>query len=76
MLEFAHDIPLLTHILQDKRCKMEHLQAAGGKVGLKTTWPKKRLMKLMTKQIKTVQLTLDGKYSMKWKNFSTWIVSL
>ena len=38
-LEFADDIALLTHRLQDIRCKIEDLEATGEKVGLKMSVP-------------------------------------
>ena len=49
-LEFADDIALLSHRLQDMRCKMEDLKAAGEKVGLKINASKTKLLKVMTKQ--------------------------
>ena len=44
-LEFGDDIALLTHRLQDIRCKIEGLKATGERVGLKTNVPKTKLMK-------------------------------
>ena len=49
-LEFAGDIALLTHRLQDIRCKIENLDATGEKVGLKLNVPNAKLIKVMTKQ--------------------------
>ena len=48
-LEFADDIALMSHRLQDVRCKMEDLKA-GKKVGLKINASKTKLLKVMTKQ--------------------------
>ena len=55
-LEFVDDIALLTHRLQDIRCKIEDLKATGEKVGLKMNVPKTKLMKVMTKQDGTVNI--------------------
>ena len=44
-LEFADDIALLAHRLQDMRCKMDDLKATGEKVGLQMNIPKTKLMK-------------------------------
>ena len=55
-LEFADDIALLTHRLQDMRCKMEDLKASGEKVGLRLNITKTKLMTVMTKQDGTVDI--------------------
>ena len=49
-LEFADDIALLAHRLQDMRCKMDDVKTTGKKVGLQMNIPKTKLMKVMTKQ--------------------------
>ena len=49
-LEFADDIALMTHRLQDIRCKIENLDATWEKVGLKLNVPNTKLIKVMTKQ--------------------------
>ena len=55
-LEFTDDIALLTHRLQDIRCKIENLDATGENVGLKMNVPKTKLMQVMTKQDGTVNI--------------------
>ena len=55
-LEFADDIALLTHRLQDMRCKIEDLRATGERVGLRVNASKTKLMKVMTKQEGTVHI--------------------
>ena len=55
-LEFADDIALLTHRLQDICCKTEDLNATREKVRLKMNRPKTNLMKVMTKQDGTVNI--------------------
>ena len=54
--EFADDIALFTHILQDIRCKTEDLKATGEKVVIKMNVPKTKLMKVVTKQDGTVNI--------------------
>ena len=58
-LEFANDIALLSHRLQDMRCKMEDLKPAVGKVGLKINASNTKLLKVMTKQ--------DGAVKVGWE---------
>ena len=53
---FGRPGALLTHRLQDIRCKIENLDATGEKVRLKINVPKTKLMQVMTKQDGTVNI--------------------
>ena len=64
---FAYDIALLTHGVQDIRCRMEDLKAAREKGGLKMNVTTTKLMKVMTKQNGTVNID-QGTQSKKWNS--------
>ena len=50
-LEYADDLALLTHRLQDMRSKMEDLMGAGERTGLRVNSDKTKIMKVMSTQV-------------------------
>ena len=55
-LEYADDLALLAHRLQDMRSKMEDLMVTGERVGLRVNADKTTLMKVMTTQLEGVRI--------------------
>ena len=55
-LEYADDLALLTHRVQDMRSKMEDLIVNGGRVGLRVNADKTKLMKVVTNQAGGVRI--------------------
>ena len=49
-LDFADDLALLSHRMQDMRDKAQALQVQGAKVGLKINTTKRKLMHIGTKR--------------------------
>ena len=58
-LEYADDLALLTHRLQDMRSKMEDLMGAGERTGLRVNSDKTKIMKVMSTQVGGVGIGQD-----------------
>lgn len=72
-LNYADDLALLSHRLQDMRSKMEDLTIAGEKVALKVNAEKTKLVKVMTTQ--EAQVRMGQELIEEVERSSTWAVS-